>query len=116
MIDEQKATINSYDLVKLATSDRIAFKTSELMQMPSCIYNENKGDFDISLFNDSNFISFDEPKKEIKTKKEIKKTYFMQIQKQIQQEDIIKLFVFHTKKDITVILNLFMEITVLKNF
>ena len=87
MIDEQKAHINSYELVRLATSDKIPFKTSELIHMPSCIYDENKTDFDITLFNNYDFKRFKSRKQILlekyqlktkpKTKKEkIKPTYF----------------------------------------
>ena len=53
------AHIKSYELVKLATSDRIAFNFEELQHLPTALYDlANAHIDDISAFTDKNFIPF----------------------------------------------------------
>ena len=58
-ICSRDAHIKSYELVKLATSNRITFNYEELEHLPTSLYNlSNSHIEDISAFTDSNLVQF----------------------------------------------------------
>ena len=78
-INNRQAHIKSYELVKLATSNRIAFNYEELEKLPTSLYDlANSHIDDIAAFDDNNFIPY--VKDEVKTKTSEKST------KQIKKE------------------------------
>ena len=90
-ICSRDAHIKSYELVKLATSNRIPFNYEELEKLPTALYDlANTHIEDISLFDDKNFIPFVKPSE--KTNKQIK---------QEKQEIVYTYYYADTECDVT---------------
>ena len=79
---DSRSHIKSYELVKLATSNLIAFNFEELEKLPTALYDlANSYIENIDSFDDSNFVPYIQPSekstKQInKEKKEIVNTYY----------------------------------------
>ena len=75
-INNRQAHIKSYELVKIATSNHIAFNFEELQKLPTALYElANAHIENIESFDDTNFIPYVEPevKKSKKSTKHINK-------------------------------------------
>ena len=76
LIDESRAHIKSYDLVKLISNDKVKFSFEELQKLPTALYDISNSEIkDISAFDDSNFIEY-KLKEQKKNKNEVEHTYF----------------------------------------
>ena len=59
LIDESRAHIKSYDLIKTISNDKVKFSFEELQHLPTALYDISNSEIkDISAFDDSNFIEY----------------------------------------------------------